>query len=99
LLKEEVNQALVVGAVSKGYAPDLTDDEIEKLGNDPFLIAYALRDPGSRRIVTTERSKPSRVRANRHLPDACTQLGLTHLDTFAFVRALDFRTDWDRHSP
>ena len=26
----------------EGYAPDLTDVEIEEIGRDPFLIAYAL---------------------------------------------------------
>ena len=38
--------------VSAGYAPDLTDDEVEKIGRDPFLIAYALADPPERCVVT-----------------------------------------------
>jgi len=63
LLEEVVRPELVRHAVSKGYSDDLTDDEIEKLGRDPFLLAYGLAD-GERCIVTTEISKPSRQRHN-----------------------------------
>jgi hypothetical protein len=33
-----VNVDLISRVVEKGYAPDLTDDEVEKIGRDPFLI-------------------------------------------------------------
>jgi hypothetical protein len=37
-----VDLTLVRKVVAKGYAPDLKDDEIDELGRDPFIIAYAL---------------------------------------------------------
>ncbi|HXM40820.1 MAG TPA: DUF4411 family protein [Bryobacteraceae bacterium] len=45
LLEETVDAALVQQVVSIGYAADLTDDEVEKIGRDPFLVAYALSNP------------------------------------------------------
>lgn len=94
LLDEEVEPGIVSRVVEVGYASDLTDDEIEKLGRDPFLVAYALADRGVRCVVTTEHSKPSRQRANRHIPDVCRALGVDCCDTFEFLRRLSFRTDW-----
>ena len=94
LLKEEVDNNLVQAAVAAGYAPDLTDDEVEQLGRDPFLLAYGLVQPADRCIVTVEVSKPKRMRQNRHLPDVCKTLGLGCCDTFAFSRRLGFRTGW-----
>jgi hypothetical protein len=96
ILKEEVDQGLVQAAVTNGYAPDLTDDEIEQLGRDPFLLAYAMKNPADRTVVTVEVSKPTRQRQNRHLPDVCKTLNLTCCDTFALIRALGFRTDWKK---
>ena len=64
---EEVDIDLVRRVIKEGYAPDLTDIEIEEIGRDPFLIAYALADAESRVIVTTERSKPKAQRRSiRH---------------------------------
>jgi len=40
LLGEEVDSDLVQIVVNEGYAHDLTDDELEQIGRDPFLIAY-----------------------------------------------------------
>ena len=71
VLNEQVDESLVQHAVTVGYAPDLTDDEVEQLGRDPFLLGYALVRPGDRCIVTAEVSKPKRTRQNRHLPDVC----------------------------
>ena len=95
LLGVEAETAFVSRVVNDGYAPDLTDDEIEKIGRDPFLIAYALTDSGAHCVVTTEGSRPARERANRHIPDVCSDLGVRCLNTFEFIRELDFRTDWD----
>jgi len=95
LLQEEVDVSLVSHATDQGYASDLTDDEVVKIGRDPFLIAYALRDASNRCVVTTEVSKPSRSRANRHLPDVCHDLGVECYNTFEFARALNFSTKWD----
>lgn len=95
LFDEEVDVSLVSRATDEGYASDLTDDEVVKIGRDPFLVAYALRYPHSRCVVTTEVSKPRRSRANRHLPDVCAQLGVHCCHTFEFLRALDFSTRWN----
>ena len=51
LLDEVVDVGLVARVVAEGYAPDLDDVDIEKLNEDPFLIAYALGDPQQRRMV------------------------------------------------
>ncbi len=94
LLGEEVDVALLREVVSRGYAADLTDEEVIKVGHDPFLIAYALAAPDTRRVVTTEGSKPSAQRANRRVPDICRDLGVTSLNTFQFIRELNFSTGW-----
>ena len=98
LLQEAVRGELVARVIDEGYANDLTDIEIEKIGRDPFLIAYALAAIQEQCVVTTEGSKPSRIRANRHIPDVCNDLGVLCCDTFALVRELDFRTDWRTRS-
>ena len=94
LLNEEAHVATVQRVLHEGYGPDLSDDEIEQVGRDPFLIAYALAAQGDRCVVTTERSKPRRTRARRHVPDVCSSLHVPCIDTFEFVRALDFSTQW-----
>ncbi len=58
LLNEDVSVALVGKVTSEGYAPDLNDVEVEKIGRDPFLIAYGVADAQNRCIVSTEASKP-----------------------------------------
>ena len=45
LLDEEVSVNLVAQVTEQRYAADLTEDEIGKVGRDPFLIAYALPTP------------------------------------------------------
>jgi hypothetical protein len=94
VLHEDAQVELVQRAVREGYAHDLVDDEVEQIGRDPFLLAYALADPGNRCVVTTEVLKPSRKRQNRHLPDVCGSLGLLWCDTFQLNRQLGFRTNW-----
>ena len=95
LLDEEVEVSVVSHVVETGYAPDLTDDEIEKIGRDPFLVAHALHNSEERCVVTTEVSRPRRERANRHLPDVCRDLGITTYNTFEFSHELDFSTSWN----
>ena len=94
VLDEDVDPALVAKVTEGGYAHDLTDEEIEKIGRDPFLIAYALADVNARTVVTTEHPRPSRTRANRHIPDVCQDFDIRCRNTFQFIRELDFRTDW-----
>jgi hypothetical protein len=98
ILGEEVDRDIVTAVVTAGYAADLTDDEILKVGRDPFLVAYGFVGHPERCIVTTEVSRPSRQRANRHIPDVCRDLGVPCCNTFELTRALDFSTRWRRTS-
>ncbi|MEI9967934.1 MAG: DUF4411 family protein [Terracidiphilus sp.] len=93
LLNETADTTLVQQVVSNGYAPDLSDDEVDKIGRDPFLIAYALANPKDRTVVTTEVSRPSAQRANRKIPDVCQSVGALSCGPFALNKALGFRTD------
>ena len=82
--------------VKTGYAPDLSDEELERVGRVPFLIAHALRDPARRTVVTTEVSRPKKRRANRHIPDVCRHLEVRCRNTFEFIEELNFTTGWRR---
>lgn len=63
---EDPDLTLVRRVIEQGYAPDLDEAELEKLGRDPFLIAYALKEPTRRCIVTAEVRDPGRsVRIER----------------------------------
>lgn len=95
VLDEEVDAGLVRTTLSDGYAADLTDQEMEALGRDPFLISYALVDVEGRCVVTAEVSKPRKQRQNRHIPDVCDSLGVSWCSPFFLYSSLDFRTDWE----
>ncbi len=96
VMEEEVQEDLVQEVTEIGYAADLTATEIIKIGRDPFLIAYALADVANRCVVTHEQSRPTRIRANRHLPDVSREFNVLTKHTFDMIRELDFRTDWRR---
>lgn len=96
LLEEEVDPAAVRHVLDHGYAANLNDVEVEEIGKDPFLIAHCLADREGRCVVSTESSRPRRVRANRHVPDVCNDLQVRYVHTFAFLRELDFTTSWNR---
>jgi hypothetical protein len=96
VLLEQVNAAHVATCTARGYAPDLTDEELLQIGRDPFLIAYAMVSPADRRVVTNEISAPSKQRQNRRIPDVCSTLGVTSCDTFAMLKALGFKTGWKK---
>lgn len=95
-LDEDADEGLVRRVIEQGYAPDLTDIEVEGLGRDPFLIAYGLVNGGERCVVTTEVSKPSRQRQNRKIPDVCNGLAVGCCGPFELNRALGFSTTWRR---
>ncbi len=80
--------------LADGYAPDLSEVEVEAIGDDAPLIAHALMVPEARTVVTTEHSRPNRTRANRHIPNVCADMGVPCMNTFDMVRRLDFSTDW-----
>jgi len=94
LLKETVDERLVSQVITHGYASDLTDDELEVVGRDPFLIAYGLSDAERRCVVTTEVSKPKATRQNRKVPDVCAAMTVPCIGAFEFFRRQDFRTGW-----
>ena len=96
LLDEVVEPDRVQRVVVDGYAPDLTDVEVEQLGRDPFLITYGLTNVDGRCVVTTEVSKPAARRQNRHIPDVCGALGVPCCGPFALNKALGFSTAWNR---
>jgi hypothetical protein len=89
VLAEPTDLARVQHVLAQGYAPDLTDVEIEAIGQDPFLIAAALGG-ADRIVVSREASKPSARRANRRIPDVCATFGLAVITDFALYRRLDF---------
>jgi hypothetical protein len=95
ILDETVDVLLVQRVLKEGYADDLTDDEAQRLGRDPFLIAYALRNIRERCIVTTEGSKPKKERANKHIPNVCENFKIKWCHSFELVRVLGFSTRWE----
>jgi hypothetical protein len=94
LFEEAVDPRLVNRVIREGYADGLTDDELEQLGRDPFLVAHALASPADRCVVTTEVSRPRLQRQNRKVPDVCRTLGVACCDTFNMCRELGFSTRW-----
>jgi len=87
VLREPVTHVRYV--LEAGYAADLDDIEIEKVGKDPFLIGAALAAP-DRVVVTKETSKPSATRANRKVPDVCKALGIPAINDFRLYSILKF---------
>ena len=94
LFDEEADPDLVSKVTYEGYGQDTTDDELATIGRDPFLISYALTDIENRTVVSTEVSKPSRKRANRQVPDVCSDFGIRCVNNFQLLNELDFTTGW-----
>ena len=92
ILNGHVDGKIARRVMDVGYGSSLDEDELEVIGQDPFLIAHALADPQIRIVVTKETSKPSATRANRKVPDVCDNVGVRWTTDFALFRVLDFRT-------
>jgi hypothetical protein len=90
LLDHKINPANLNKVLKQGYAPDLNDSEIEEIGQDPFLIGYALVDIANFTVVTKEVSAPSKQRANRRVPDVCRTFGVRTINDFEFYREQSF---------
>ncbi len=90
VLNEDVDVALVQRVTTIGYAPDLTDIEIETIGRDPFLVAYALADIEYRIVVTGE-VRTNRQRQNRSIPSICDDFNVLSCDQWQLSRDLNFR--------
>ena len=59
-LDEIIQPDFVRRVTNEGYGALLDETEVEKIGNDSFLIAYCLVDQQNHCVVTTEASKPNR---------------------------------------
>jgi hypothetical protein len=94
VLEEEVDIDMLRFVVKNGYCDNPSDEDVQRMGKDPFLISYALRFPGLRQVVTTEASRPSAIGANRKVPDVCKEFGITSVNNFQLISLLDFRTSW-----
>ena len=94
ILDDQVDSILLDRVITEGYAHDLTDEEIEQVGKDPFLIVYALKNPEERIVVTAEKHSTKLKRHKRRIPNVCDDLGIMHCDQWKLGRDLDFRTDW-----
>lgn len=93
LLAEEASPEYVSYVTVQGYG-DLNEDEIELVGRDPFLIAYAAADIANRTVVTFEVAAPGQKRGKRKIPDVCNQFEIKSCNLYAMINALDFTTDW-----
>ena len=94
LLEENWDEALLQHVVESGYISNPTEDQVELMGRDPFLITYALHDPANRIVISNETSKPSAKAAKRKVPDVCSDLGVQCYDVYHLLRELDFTTNW-----
>ncbi len=94
LLPGVVDPQLVSTVIEQGYAPDLNETELLTVGQDPFLIAYALVSIADRTVVSFETSAPAKQRANRKIPDVCAGLGIKCITLFDLIKTLDFTTNW-----
>lgn len=97
VLKEATPLPHVRWVMDYGYGLNLTEDEVETVGQDPFLIAFAAAANPRRTVVTVENSQPSKQRANRKIPDVCKQLNIRCVTPFVLIRELGFKTSWQRH--
>jgi hypothetical protein len=96
LLDEKVKGEFVNRILEDGYAPKVTDTELEVIGRDPFLVAYGMADLGNRCIVTTEVSAPKKERQNRKLPNISDQFGIPWWPPHVANRSLGFKTGWKK---
>ncbi len=90
ILDEQIDRSIYEQVLRRGYGENLEDTDYRKMGQDPFLIAYAMKQP-HRIVVTKERSKPSKIKGNRKIPDVCKDLEIECIDDYEFQRRCDFR--------
>jgi hypothetical protein len=91
ILDEEVDQNTVAKVLAEGYGQGLTDTDLEKIGHDAFLVAYAVAT-ADRTVVTKEISKPKAQKGNRKVPDVCDHFKVKWMRDFDFYKALNFTT-------
>ena len=54
----QVDGSILQQVINEGYAADLSDSELEQIGQDPFLVAYAIPDGARVTVVTREVGVP-----------------------------------------
>ena len=91
VLDEEIEPDSLDEVLTEGYGDNLTEVDLEKIGNDAFLIAYALAER-DRVVVTKETSRPKKVGGNRKIPDVCNALNVDCVNDFELYRRLNFST-------
>ena len=91
VLQEEVDPTLLNQVLELGYGSDLTEADIEKIGRDGFLVAYALAAADNRTVITKENSKPSAQKGNRKIPDVCDAVGVQWKRDFPVFKQLGFK--------
>lgn len=94
LLATEASPVHILEVLEKGYSTDLTDVQLQVIGQDPFLIAHALTDVAGRCVVTNEGSAPRAKVEKRKIPDACNSVGVKYCTPFQMMSALGFKTSW-----
>ena len=97
VFSEKLDRSLYNEVIEIGYGLPLDAPEIEeKVGKDPFLIAYALKGRligESRIVVSNEVSKSRKTGANRKVPDVCNDLEIECITDIECYRTLGFRID------
>ncbi len=94
VLDEECDFGFVQTILLEGYAPDLNELELAKIGRDPFLIAYGMASPGDRCVVSHEVSAKDAKRAKKKIPDVCARFAIPNCTFWQLLRKLDFKTSW-----
>ena len=97
LLDEPAPSALLSQVLDAGYGYSQSPDSrfVEEALNDALLVAFALTEPETRRVVTLERWQTPQATLpssqNRKIPLVCRLLDVTCINTFDLIRELDFR--------
>lgn len=92
-LTEEADLDKVQTVLAK-YGDSLSEADLIKIGQDPFLIAAAL-GYADRCVVTAEISSPGKQRANRKVPNVCDDCNVIWQYPVDFIKELDFTTRWE----
>jgi hypothetical protein len=92
ILDEEADRGVLNAVLENGYGANLADTDLEKIGQDMFMVAYARTNMVERVVVTKEVSAPAKQRGNRKLPDVCNTFGVRWMTDFGLYRALGFTT-------
>lgn len=94
LLLNEAADLAAVQAVLALYGEPLTEADLIKIGQDPFLVAAALGN-ADRCVVTAEVSSSKKVGANRKVPNICDDCGVVWRSPVDMINELDFTTGWN----